>query len=1367
MSIFEYTFFQNALLGSLLASIVCGFIGSYIVARRLVFISGGITHASFGGIGLGVLLGVNPVLAAMVFAVASAFGVQWLSHKSSIREDSAIAVFWTFGMSVGIICCFLTPGFMPDLPSFLFGSILAIEPADLWLLAGLAVVVIATFALLYRAILSVAFDATFARSQHLPVNFIEYLMMGLIAVSIVSTLRMVGIVLAISLLTIPQMTANIFTFSFKKIIGLSIVIGWVDCLLGLAFAYWLNVPSGASIIFFSIIVYTLCKIVKRHPSFVMTLLCLPLLTGCMSQKNTARSRFLHAFNAKYNIYYNGAQAYIDGSLEKENGNKDNYTELLPLYYVGNKNSREIGKGNFDRAIEKSKKAIQRHSIKRRPEWTKNRKKTAKDLEWLGRKEYNPFIWKAWMLMGRSQFHEGNFDEAASTFAYMSRLYETQPAIYGKARAWLAKTYVENGWIYDAEDVIRNMQRDSLDWRAVKEWDYTYADYYIHTGDFEKAIPYLRKVIRHEMRRKQKAREWYLLGQLYAALDRKQDAYKAFRHVIKQNPPYELEFNARISLSEVMAKGRSKQMVSKLRRMAASDKNKDYLDQVYYAIGNIYLTDKDTLKAIGAYEQGNQKATRAGIEKGVLLLHLGDLYWAKEKFGDARRCYGEAIGLLDKDRKDYEALSERSVVLDELVPYTDAVQLQDSLQALAKMSESDRNAAIDRVITALKKKEKEERRAQEAVEADKKLKENSAKFGHSSSFSSSTPTMPTSRSSAWYFYNPLAVSQGKQAFQRLWGKRENVDNWQRANRTVVGGLQNLSQMTDEQRDSIAAVEAKADSISHLTDSAQNDPHKREYYLAQIPFTEEQMKASNETLEDGLFHAGVIFKDKLDNLRQSEKYLRRLSDKYQDYPQMDETYYHLFLLYSRKNDFATADSYVERLKKEFPNSQWTALLTDPYFKENATMGVQIEDSLYAATYEAFKADRFQEVRGNVHVSDTRFPTGANRDKFLFISGMSKLNSGDTEGCLADMKTVVEKYPDSRISEMAGMIVNGVNQGRKLHGVRFDLEDVWNRRAVVLNDKDSVAARKFSPERITPFNVMLVYVPDSLNENQLLFEMARYNFTNFIVRNFEVAIDDADGLHRMRVSGFRNYDEAYQYARLLHANQAVVRQMGKAKTYIISDENLALLGQQYSYTDYDKFYAAHFAPLKVANSQLLNEPTEVNVEQEDVRIPANMKPKETDKPELEPNNETDNGFILEDNSTVKPQPKQAEDDGIIIDDGDGQSKTSQSTQTEDDGIVIDDEPVTPVQSQEKSQQSQTARQETKQDTKPSSVLGKPKASTTSPKPAARPAESKQQTKSAVAEKKGSAQEKKPTVPVKKQEEPQKKEVDLEDEYYDLDGF
>lgn len=260
LEILKYTFFQNALLGAFLASILCGFIGTYIVTRRLVFISGGITHACFGGIGIGVFAGINPIFSAMVFAILSAFGVQWMGKRKDVRKDSAIAMFWTLGMSIGIICCFLTPGFMPDLPSFLFGSILAISSFDLWLLAILTLFVVILFILLFRPILNVAFDRTFAQSQHLPVNFIEYLMMALIAMTIVSTLKMVGIVLAISLLTIPQMTANLFTQNYKQMILWSIAIGWADCLLGLYISYWLNVPSGATIIFISILLFGFCKI---------------------------------------------------------------------------------------------------------------------------------------------------------------------------------------------------------------------------------------------------------------------------------------------------------------------------------------------------------------------------------------------------------------------------------------------------------------------------------------------------------------------------------------------------------------------------------------------------------------------------------------------------------------------------------------------------------------------------------------------------------------------------------------------------------------------------------------------------------------------------------------------------------------------------------------------------------------------------------------------------------------------------------------------------------------------------------------------------------------------------------------------------
>ena len=654
------------------------------------------------------------------------------------------------------------------------------------------------------------------------------------------------------------------------------------------------------------------NIIDKHTlSIVVAFLAVMTVIGCSTQKNTSASRWWHSFNARYNTYYNGSLAYIDASLEKENGNKDNFTEMLPLYTVGNKASRELGKGNFDRAIEKCQKAIKLHSIKKRPEWNKSRKKNAKDIEWLNRREYNPFLWKAWLLMGRSQFMKGSFDEAASTFAYMSRLYATQPAIYGKARAWLARCYVEQDWLYDAEDVITKIKRDSLNWRAQKDWDYTYADYYIRTGRYQEAIPYLRKVIKHEGRRKQRAREWYLMGQLQTAVGNRQAAYKAYRSVIRQQPPYELEFNARIAMTEVMATGKWKQMVGRLKRMARNDNNKEYLDQVYYAIGNIYMNQKDTVQAIAAYEKGNAKSTRNGIEKGVLLLTLGDIYWAKEDFSNARRCYGEAIGLLDKDRKDYKQLSDRSKILDELVPHTDAVHLQDSLQALAKMSEKDRNAAIDRVIEALKKKEKEERDAQAEAEAQRVQAQNGGS-ANADQRNNITNNQQQQKNAIWYFYNPMAVSQGKATFQKLWGKRENVDDWQRVNKTVVAQTQGVEEMTDEMRDSLANVAQMEDSLANVADSAQNDPHKREYYLAQIPFTEEQVEASNLLIMDGLYNAGVIFKDKLDNLVLSEKELRRLADDYPTYEHMDNAYYHLFLLYSRMHQPQTAASYLEKLK-----------------------------------------------------------------------------------------------------------------------------------------------------------------------------------------------------------------------------------------------------------------------------------------------------------------------------------------------------------------------------------------------------------------------------------------------------------------------
>ena len=272
MDLLQYAFFQNALIGSLLTAIACGIVGTYIVSRRLVFISGGITHASFGGLGLGFYLGTNPILMAMLFSILSAFGVEWASKTQNVREDSAIAGVWaldsaiagvwSLGMALGVIFIFLTPGYAPNLSAYLFGNILTISTADILWILGLVVLLILIFSLFLREIVYVAFDRDFAVTQGLPVKWIEYTMMCFIAMTIVLSIRLVGIMLLMSLLTLPQITVNLFTSDFKKIIWGSIAIGFLGCVSGLVLSYFLNVPSGAFIILFLVVLFLALKAIK-------------------------------------------------------------------------------------------------------------------------------------------------------------------------------------------------------------------------------------------------------------------------------------------------------------------------------------------------------------------------------------------------------------------------------------------------------------------------------------------------------------------------------------------------------------------------------------------------------------------------------------------------------------------------------------------------------------------------------------------------------------------------------------------------------------------------------------------------------------------------------------------------------------------------------------------------------------------------------------------------------------------------------------------------------------------------------------------------------------------------------------------------
>ena len=262
IELFQYDFFLKAFLAAVFASISCGVIGGYIVSRRIVFISGGITHASFGGIGLAFYMGFNPLLGAVLFAIASALGIQFFTKVAEIREDSSIAMWWSLGMALGIIFVYLTPGYTPNLMSYLFGNILTVSIAELWWMLVLNIVIIGFFVVFFSKILFIAFDEEFALTAGLPVSLFNYLTITLIALTVVLNIRVVGIILILSLLTIPQASANLFTNDFKRLLILSSVFAFIGTISGLFISYFLDIPSGAAIIFTLVIMFALLKLFK-------------------------------------------------------------------------------------------------------------------------------------------------------------------------------------------------------------------------------------------------------------------------------------------------------------------------------------------------------------------------------------------------------------------------------------------------------------------------------------------------------------------------------------------------------------------------------------------------------------------------------------------------------------------------------------------------------------------------------------------------------------------------------------------------------------------------------------------------------------------------------------------------------------------------------------------------------------------------------------------------------------------------------------------------------------------------------------------------------------------------------------------------
>ena len=899
-------------------------------------------------------------------------------------------------------------------------------------------------------------------------------------------------------------------------------------------------------------------------------------SGCASKrKNTATTRAYHAFTARYNTYYNGNVAYKQALKAQSTGHKDNYLQELPLLIISDKSTQKNGASNYDRAIEKSQKAIKNHSIKRRPKKPAGKKLSQKQKLFYSQKEFNPFLWKAWFLMANSQFQKGEFTEAASTYIYITKLYETNPTIVARARIGLAKCYAEMEWLYESEELLQRIQRDTVPESLQCEYAVAKANLLLKQERGEEAIPHIRTGLKRKgVTSLDKAREYYLLGQLYAKTGNKKEAYKSFGKTIAQSPPYEFEFNARIRQTETATDENHKKTLRKLKRMAKSDKNVDYQAQIYYAIGNLHLSQGDTAEAVKAYETGVATGATSGYGTGMLHLSLAKLYWEKEKFSKSHDNYTKAMSMLNEETPGFDEIKFRSEALAGVIQYTDIVEREGELLYWATLPPEQLYPILDELIEEAKLQEELRKKEEKKLARENGDGSELDKAGANADMTINEQ----SEKQLWYFYNPQLVSQGVRAFKQKWGDRELKDYWRFSNTIsslMSDNIEADSMMVDslgmegnlELTDSIAG----EPEMEEAAEEPATDPTTREYYLQQIPVTDEQKETSHKALREALLEAGIRFKDDVNDKRLTIKYLERVANDYPEYERLSDAYYHLFLACSRWNEPEKAEHYKNLLIAGYPDSTVTKRIQDPDFFESAAARKHKEDSVYVKAYAHYNNQEYDAVIEENLYSATKYPQGSHRARFMFIDAMAKLYSNRSEDALAALEELIKAYPTDSISVLATGINTGIKEGRLLHsGISTS---IWERKADGTIRAGSDSIPQFSTSRNEPYYFVLAFPKDSLDEKRLLFEMARYNFSRYMVRNFEMTFENLAEVTLLEVKEFLNFDEAFLYRKRLYGNAETARLLEGINAFIISKSNLDLLLQYYTFGDYSKFYDENF--------------------------------------------------------------------------------------------------------------------------------------------------------------------------------------------------
>lgn len=888
-----------------------------------------------------------------------------------------------------------------------------------------------------------------------------------------------------------------------------------------------------------------------------------LLGGCSVKRNNFFSRQYHQLTTRYNVYFNGNQAFKSGEKNMENRHREDYTNLLPVFVSNDEQTRNICSSDMDYAIEKAAKAIDKHSITVKPRRRKN--KDSKNYQtFRKKKEFNNQLDKCYLLLGKAYFFKKKYTMANNTFRFIQRQYPEDEKLMTEVNIWLLRSLTEMGRYDEAAACMNLLQAADLDRKQRELLAAARTDYYVRQGMYAQALPEAGKLVNDCKNMKRKPRYNFLLSQLYLKTGQDAQAMEALNKVVRFNFNYEMVFNAKINMALAYQQGDGA-VEKKLNKMLRDSRNDEYQDRVYYALANIEEKRGNEQKAVDLYWKSVRTSVDNENQQALSYCKLGDYYFKEKDYVQAQSCYDSCLFVMDSRYEDYEKLKSLLTDLTELVSNLRTIQIQDSLQQLAALPEPERNQLIDEKIQQIKDQEKEAREQEERERTERNFYDRNNMISRGNAFSQDN-------NGDWYFYNPMTIALGKNDFKRKWGRRKLEDNWRRQNKTMVDFT--------EQPEALAEEDGREQEVK--------DVKSRDYYLQDLPLTQEALETSEKKLENAYYRAGELYMYRFDDPSKAmecfDAYIRRFKEN----NNLPMIYYLASMAAEKAGKPDQQALYKNELISRFPDSDFAKGVIDPAYFAKVEDITRTAEQMYTRAYQYYQQVYYPEAEKICNEILSRYPDSRLKGHVLFLRAMCMVNTCSLAEAREALEQVNASGVGKEMQEVVNTILASLSVGEK--PAAYTESEMSEVRALQAGRNwkfdEEVTSGITQKEKNTyqPGNeqeqIVVILLPEEFTLLQTTRFKARLTFINAAEaaegKKYEVAEEELWYKKKaLKISNFSEASEASDYLRRVATDKYLLKIIGEEnyRMFIIDATNLTILKRLKNLDQYVGFFAENY--------------------------------------------------------------------------------------------------------------------------------------------------------------------------------------------------